>query len=186
MSMPISAPISESMSNLPRFKLIEGKVVLSGPEAEAVHQQGFFGEMENGRLTLFDVEALFLLEREKIVVTDSNGKPMTFPEIVALLSRKDPDLWLRYLLYSDLRRRGYIVKLGYGPGLEFRVYRRGAVVGKEPAKYLVYGLVEGKTVSISELRNIANTAKLSNKDLVLAVIDRQGEITYYDATEITF
>lgn len=174
------------MSALPRFTLIKDKAVLSGPEAESLHQQGFFGEIENGRLTLFDVEALFLLEKEKITIVDSNGNPMTFPQIVSLLSRKDHDLWLRYLLYSDLRRRGYIVKPGYGPKLEFRVYRRGAVVGKEPAKYLVYGLVEGKTITISELRNITNTAKLSNKSLVLAVIDRQGEITYYDATEITF
>lgn len=174
------------LSTLPKLTLVQDKVILSGSEAEALHQQGFFGEWEGGRLTLLDVEALFLVEREKISVSDSTGKIMTFPELVEYFSKEDPDFWLRYLLYSDLRRRGYVVKPGYGPKLEFRVYRRGAVVGKEPAKYLVYGLVEGKTISLSELRAISNTAKLSKKDLVLAVIDRQGEITYYDATEITF
>ena len=174
------------LSALPKSTLIQDKAVLSGSEAEAIHQQGFFGEWEEGRLTLLDVETLFLVEREKISISDSTGKIMTFPELVEHFSKKDPDFWLRYLLYSDLRRRGYVVKPGYGPKLQFRVYRRGAAVGKEPAKYLVCGLVEGKTISLSELRTISNTAKLSKKDLVLAVIDRQGEITYYEATEISF
>ncbi len=174
------------LSTLPRLTLIEDKAVLTGAEAESLYQQGFFGELESGRLTLLDVEVLFLLEKEKVVVADSAGKLMTFAELVNYFSVNNPNLWLRYLLYSDLRRRGYVVKPGYGPKLEFRVYKRGAAVGREAAKYLVYGLVEGKTISISELRAISNTAKLSNKELVLAVIDRQGEITYYDTTEITF
>jgi len=174
------------LSTPPKAILVQDKVVITGVEAEIIHQQGFFGELEGGRLTLIDVEALFLVEREKVIVLDGTGKVMSLPALVEYFSEEDPDFWIRYLLYSDLRRRGYVVKPGYGPKLAFRVYKRGAVVGKEPAKYLVYGLVEGKTISLSELRAISNTAKLSKKDLVLAVIDRQGEITYYDATEISF
>jgi len=173
------------LSELPKSLLKQKKAIISGPDADKVYQQGSFGEMEEGKLVLSDVEILFLLEREKILLYDESEKSLTFPETVALLSKGDPEMWVRYLLYSDLRRRGYIVKPGYGPKLEYRVYRRGAVVGKEPAKYLVYGLVEGKTISISELTSISNSAKLSKKDLILAVIDRQGEITYYDASEIT-
>ncbi len=174
------------LSTLPKLILVQDKAFITGPEANELHQQGSFGELEEGRLTLLDVEALFLIEKDKALVSDSSGRVMTFPELVEHFSKKDPDFWLRYLLYSDLRRRGYIVKPGYGPKLEFRVYRRGAVAGKEPAKYLIYGLVEGKTISLSELRAISNKAKLSKKDLVLAVIDRQGDITYYDTTEIIF
>ncbi|MDD1764390.1 MAG: tRNA-intron lyase [Candidatus Methanomethyliaceae archaeon] len=174
------------MSELPKSLLKQKKAIISGPDADKVHQQGSFGELEKGRLSLSDVEILFLLEREKILLYDDSGKLLAFPEAVALLSKNDHEMWVRYLLYSDLRRRGYIVKPGYGPKLEYRVYRRGAIVGKEPAKYLVYGLVEGKTIGISELTSISNSAKLSKKDLILAVIDRQGEIAYYEASEITF
>ncbi|MEM4213967.1 MAG: hypothetical protein QXZ28_02110, partial [Candidatus Methanomethylicaceae archaeon] len=81
------------MSTLPKLTLIQDKVILSGSEAEALHQQGFFGEWEGGRLTLLDVEALFLVEREKISVSDSTGKIMTFPELVEYFSKEDPDFW---------------------------------------------------------------------------------------------
>ena len=174
------------LSDLPKSTLKQKKAIISGPDADKVHQQGTFGELEEGKLVLSDAEILFLLEREKILLHDESGRLLAFPEAVALLSKNDHEMWVRYLLYSDLRRRGYIVKLGYGPKLEYRVYRRGAIVGKEPAKYLVYGLVEGKTIGISELTSISNSAKLSKKDLILAVIDRQGEIAYYDTSEITF
>jgi tRNA-intron endonuclease len=156
-----------------------------GPDADRVHQQGSMGELQSGRLTLSGVEVLYLMEREKIELSGSSGAGIDFPSLVEALSEDDPEVWLRFLLYSDLRRRGYIVKPGYTKGLEYRVYRRGAEVGKEPAKYLVVGLVEGRAVTVPELASIANSAKLSKKDLILAVIDRQGEITYYDASEVS-
>lgn len=173
------------MSELPRCILAEGRGIISGPDADRVYQQGYFGELEKGKLYLLDVEILFLLERGKILLEDETGNPLTFPVFTEELAKGDDAFWLRYLLYSDLRRRGYIVKLGYGPTLEFRVYQRGAVIGKEPAKFLVYGLVEGKTFALNALSSISNSAKLSKKDLILAVIDRQGEITYYDTSEVT-
>jgi tRNA-intron endonuclease len=159
--------------------------LFTGPDADRVHQQGTFGELKGGKLTLSDIEILFLLDREKISLVDEEGVIWTFPRFVEEVSKTDKQVWLRYLLYSDLRKRGYTVKPGYGPKLEFRVYDRGATVGKDPAKYLVYGLVEGEMIAINDLTSISSSAKLSKKDLILAVIDRQGEITYYDTTEVT-
>lgn len=173
------------MSELARCLFGDGKGTMTGPDADRVHQQGSMGELQGGRLTLSGVEVLYLMEREKIELSDPSGKRIEFPSLVEALSEDDPEVWLRFLLYSDLRRRGYIVKPGYSKGLEYRVYRRGAEVGKEPAKYLVVGLVEGRAVTVPELASIANSAKLSKKDLILAVIDRQGEITYYDASEVS-
>lgn len=159
---------------------------MKGPDADRTHQQGTFGEMEKGVLTLSDVEIMYLLEKDKISLVDEAGCSFTMETFLRHVSKEDPDLWMRYLLYSDLRKRGYVVKPGFGPKLEYRVYRRGAEIGKEPAKYLVYGLVEGKPVSLHEIAAASSSAKLSKKDLIFAVTDRQGEITYYDASEIDF
>ena len=171
--------------SLPKAYLCEKNATITGPDADRVHQQGVFGELENGTLKLSDVEMLMLIEHEKICMVDESGKPLTFDDLLSRFSCEDTELWLRFLLYSDLRKRGYTVKPGYGPKLEYRVYERGAQVGKEPAKYLVYGLIEGKPIGIAEIASVSNSAKLSKKDLILAVIDRQGEITYYDTSEIT-
>jgi len=174
------------LESSPPLVVMKGRQAsLKGPDADRIHQQGYVGEMEGGVLTISDVEILYLLEQGKIRVSDEGGSERTFEDLLVSLSAEDPDLWLRYLLFSDLRKRGYAVKPGYGPSLEFRVYGRGAAVGKEPAKYLVYGVAEGRSVSLAELAKISSSAKLSKKDLVLAVIDRQGEITYYDTTEVS-
>lgn len=172
------------MSELAKCTFGEGKGIMIGPDADRIHQQGSTGELQGGKLILSGIEVLYLMEREKVALSDPSGKRIDFPSLVEALSAEDPEVWLRFLLYSDLRRRGYIVKPGYSKGLEYRVYRRGAEVGKEPAKYLVVGLVEGRAVTVPELVSISNSAKLSKKDLILAVIDRQGEITYYDASEV--
>lgn len=169
---------------LPKAVLKRNKCYVRGPDADRLHQQGAVGELEKGILKLTDVEALYLLERGKISICDENGEVIDFSKLVKIMEECEPEIWLRYLLYSDLRRRGYAVKPGFGPHLEYRVYERGALVGKEPAKYLVYGLVEGKTLKVSQIASISESAKLSKKTLILAVIDRQGEITYYDATEV--
>lgn len=142
------------------------------------------GELKKGTLVLLEVEALYLLDRGKISVCDQVGVEVDFPSFIKRLEESEPEIWLRYLLYSDLRKRGYVVKPGFGPKLEYRVYERGAQMGKSPAKYLVFGLVEGKAVKVSEIASISESARLSKKNLVLAVIDRQGEITYYDTAEV--
>lgn len=170
---------------LPKAVIRGNQCVISGPDADRLHQQGAVGTMEKGILKLSDVEVLHLVEREKIAVCDEQGEALDFPSLLKLLEGYEPEIWLKFLLYSDLRKRGYTVKPGFGPKLEYRVYERGASVGKEPAKYLVYGLVEGKTVRVSDIASISESAKLSKKDLILAVIDRQGEITYYDTTEVS-
>jgi len=172
------------LSELARCTFVDGKGTITGPDADRLHQQGTVGELQDGRLILSDVELLFLMERSKIELSDASGRKMEFPSLVESLSELDTEIWLRFLLYSDLRHRGYIVKPGFTKGLEYRVYRRGAEVGKEPARYLVVGLVEGRAVTVPQLAAISSSAKLSKKDLILAVIDRQGEITYYDASEV--
>ncbi|MEJ5292027.1 MAG: tRNA-intron lyase [Candidatus Methanosuratincola sp.] len=170
--------------SLPKAIITGNQCIISGPDADRLHQQGAVGTMEKGVLKLNDVEVLYLLEREKIAVYDEQGGVLDFPSLLRQFEGYEPEIWLKFLLYSDLRKRGYTVKPGFGPKLEYRVYERGASVGKEPAKYLVYGVIEGKTVRVSDIASISESAKLSKKDLILAVIDRQGEITYYDTTEV--
>ena len=170
--------------SLPKAVLSKRVATITGPDADRINQQGMYGELEKGVLTLSDVEMLVLIEHDKIRVHDELDKQLTFDDLLLRFSCEDPELWLRFLLYSDLRKRGYTVKPGYGPCLEYRVYERGAQVGKEPAKYLVYGLIEGNPISITEIASVSNSAKLSKKDLILAVVDRQGEITYYETSEI--
>ncbi len=154
-------------------------------EAKQLHSSGYYGEYLEGKLRLSSVEVLHLLERGRIKVIDKDGKELSFDELARRLVTKDPQVWLKYLIYSDLRRRGYVVKEGFSGGVEFRVYRRGAETGEEGARYIVYGVVEGEPLDLASLYNMAKTARALRKEPVLAIINRQGEVCYYEVSLIT-
>ncbi|RLE50506.1 MAG: tRNA-intron lyase [Candidatus Methanomethylicota archaeon] len=173
---------AQAAKQLTTAKLTPQGAVISLAEASLLKKSGY-GGVEGDFLTLTRVETLYLLDRGKIRVVDEQGKEYSLKELVDFYAKYDKDIWLKHLVYSDLRKRGYIVKQGFREeGIEFRVYRKGAEVGKEAAKYLVVGIAEGTILDVSELQSLAERAQKAGKELILAVIDRQGEITYYDVS----
>jgi tRNA splicing endonuclease len=70
-----------------------------------------------------------------------------------------------------------------GDGIDFRVYKRGAKKGTDEAKYLIFTVVEGKPLELRVLDKITKYSISSRKKLVLAVVDRLGEITYYSVDQ---
>ncbi len=147
---------------------------------DALHQQSYFGEYQEGSpLVLAPEEVLVLIERKRLQVFGPDGKELDFGTLSKHFSEKIPDLWIKYLVYRDLRTRGYIVRKGIGDGIEYRVFKRGAKKGEDEAKYLIAIVIEGKPVELRVLDKITKYSVSSRKKLVLAVVDRLGEITYY-------
>ncbi|MCX8204567.1 MAG: tRNA-intron lyase [Candidatus Nezhaarchaeota archaeon] len=155
-----------------------GLFVEDSDEAQRLHSTSYFGDYVAGKLKLTEVEALYLLERGRIKVFDGE-RELSFEELVKEVAAKRPKVWLEYLIYSDLRRRGYIVKEGFSGRVEFRVYRRGAKVGEEGAKFLVYGVAEGEPLDLDELHEMVRSARSLRKEPVLAIVNSQGEVCYY-------
>lgn len=107
-----------------------------------------------------------------------DGKQVSFEKYVNFASKRDKDAWARFLIFRDLRTRGYVVREGFGFPIDFRVYDRGDF-GAKAAKYIVFGLNEGKTMSIADLKeNIDQMARMG-KEAVVGVVERRGEVIYY-------
>ena len=79
----------------------------------------------------------------------------------------------------DLRKRGYIVRMGYGDGIEFRVYKRGADFEKDSAQFLIFPVFEGDPIELRYLDKISRVALSSRKDLIVATVDRLSKPIYY-------
>lgn len=160
-------------------------VSIGKEQANLIYERGYYGQLqEDESLKLDPVETLLLSERKRILIVDSDGTEYNFQKIVQKFSKLYPDLWVKYLCYKDLRSRGYIVRAGYGTGIDYRVYDRGAQIGTDAAKYLVHTVVEGTPLKLSSLDQITKVAKSNRKKLVLAVVDRVGEVTFYKAQEV--
>jgi len=163
-----------------------GKGYVASEESDRISQQGFYGNrIDENRLELEPVELLHLIERKRVTVKTPDGKNVGPDYIVTELLDDDPDLWTRYLVFRDLRSRGYAVRQGFGSGIGFRVYARGDRPGVSSANQLVYVLKEGVPISLSDLDMVTQTAFGSRKNLVFALVDQNGEVNYYRVAQAT-
>lgn len=157
-----------------------GRVIVKGAQASLLYEAGYYGTLKNGdKLILEPEEVLLLVRRQRLQVSDSKGTKFEFADLLEQLGERHSGLWTRFLVYSDLRSRGYVVRTGYGKGLLFRVYPRGAKLNEATAKYFVCVISEGVPLKVTEIETFSKQAKRNRKKLMLAVLDRQGETTYY-------
>jgi tRNA-intron endonuclease len=164
--------------------LKETDVTVSSPEGVEEFSSKGYGVTEDGKLRLTFCEALFLLGKGTIEVKDqATGEKMVFESLLKRFQSVDKDAWVRYLIYRDLRSRGYVAREGFGLGIDFRLYERGDY-GKKTAKHLIFGIQEGQPVTIEKLARTQRYVQNLKKNLVLAVINRRGEIVYYSLSEL--
>jgi tRNA-intron endonuclease len=164
-----------------------GVIIPSINEANSLYQNGY-GSMlkENRILNLQPSEVLYLLEHQKISVIDEESKVrLFFQELVQKYSEEDKDIWTKYVVYRDLRNRGFTVKEGNGPSVDFLVYERGSY-GKKMPRYRIYTVWEGSSEPVESLGKILDESTNKNQILRLAVVDRRGEIIYYTLSDMEF
>ncbi len=157
-----------------------GKGYVEDVDADRISQQGFYGtRLEDRRLELDPVEVLHLIERKRISLKTPQGRRVAADYVVREMIDEDPDLWVSYLVFRDLRSRGYAVRKGFGGGIGFRVYARGEKPGASNANQLVYVLKEGEPISLNDLDMVTQTAAGTRKALVFALVDQNGEVNFY-------
>ena len=133
------------------------------------------GDIIDGVRVLLPEEALFLAAISSLHI---NGKKVGVEDIVKRFDNK-PELWSRFSVYWRLRENGYIVKKGFGGGIDYRLYDNNPEWREKGARYLVSIIREGKGMSFEQLARITELAKNMKKELVLALVSSQGEITFY-------
>ncbi len=162
----------------------KGVTVTEQSNIDALSSRGY-GTTETKILTLTFFEALYLQDKGMLTVKDDQNMQVDFQTVLHAYEAVDENAWVNYLVYRDLRSRGYVVREGFGVGTEFRVYERGAY-GKDSASYMVLGTQEGKPLGIDILADVLQQCQNQKKELVLAVMNRRGEIVYYSVSQLTF
>ena len=169
---------------------IEGLIVEDGVKisetknVDELSSKGY-GVVKDSELLLDFYEVLYLLEKGIMKVENDDGEDADFQDVLRLNESIDEDAWVKYLIFRDLRSRGYVVRGGFGWGVDFRVYERGKY-GEETARYLILSMLEGKPISLEDLIRVLRQSQTLKKELILAVMNRRGEIVYYSISELTF
>ncbi len=189
----------ESIAGSIKGRIKGDRVVVDDPHAiEELRKRGYGDRDEHdGRYFLYMYEALYLLYTKRMSIirkddSDSNSKSnnnrtetLSFDELVGEALRYDPSIWTKFLIYRDLRSKGYVAREGFGFGNDFRVYDRGDYNIKS-ARYIVFGLNEGREVKIDDLNRMVEQISNMGKEPIIAVIERRGEVIYYSVERMRF
>jgi len=162
----------------------KGLKVLEKANIDALSSRGY-GVPENDELTLEFYEGLYLVEKGILEVEGETRQKEDFQSLLRRYEEVDDEAWVKYLAYRDLRSRGYVVREGFGFGVNFRVYERGEY-SKDTARYLILSVQEGKPVSLKDLTAALHQSHSLKKELILAVMNRRGEVVYYSVSQLAF
>ena len=162
----------------------KGVTISEQSNIDALSSRGY-GTLENKVFTLTFYESLYLQDKGMLEVKGEKSKAVDFQNLLHCYEAQNDNAWVNYLVYRDLRSRGYVVREGFGGGIDFRIYERGTY-GKDIAPYLIMGTQEGKPLPVNDLADTLGKCKSQKKELILAVINRRGEIVHYSVSPLSF
>lgn len=164
--------------------LVKDHVLISDKNMQHSLEQKGFGETAKEKFLLKPFESLYLLYVDKLKLV-KGSRAINFDDLMDECIKQDVEAFTKFLIYRDLRTRGYVAKDGFGFGSDFRVYERGQF-GEKGAKYVVFGLTEGRRQKVGILQKQIEEIVTMGKEPVLAVIERRGEVIYYKISRIQF
>ena len=95
-----------------RAEFIRDKVLteISDATRDLYNQSRYGTLLDNGKLQLSLIESLYLMEKGTILVYKSKNKQITFDDFSKKAKKLEPNFWMRFCVYKDIRNRGYIIK----------------------------------------------------------------------------
>ena len=162
----------------------KGSVVIQDKRSQDQLRTRGYGEMISSNYVLKPFEVLYLIHVKRLNI-EKKGQSVDFDSILRISLKSDKQILTKFLIYRDLRSRGYVAKEGFGFGADFRVYERGTYE-KKPAKYVVFGINEGTNTKLSSFSKCISDIRIMGKDAIVAVVERRGEVIYYKIDKVNF
>ena len=127
-------------------RLVENRIVIWDiSDSRALFGSGYYGKplgIPKPKGTDFDaplvldlIEGYYLVEKRRLQLFHIDGKQVSLNEIRKICKKQYIDFDAKYLVFQNLRNKGYIVTPGIKFGCDFAVYEQGP--GIDHAPYLV-------------------------------------------------
>ncbi|MEM2935098.1 MAG: tRNA-intron lyase [Candidatus Thermoplasmatota archaeon] len=128
------------------------------------------GNFVEGKNRISLIEACYLLEKGKIEI-EKDGKRIDFEDFLKYAVSVFNDFEIKYLVYRDLRERGYIAEIDE----DFLLYERGKKSPAEPS-FIVKAISERANFKI---KDVIDWLLQNEKKIVIGIVDEEGDLTYY-------
>lgn len=172
----------------PKFPLyLSGERIFSNSDkAINLFESRKIGELKEGKVIYTNFEAMYLQETKKAILADiKKYRQLSENESLALFSKKDRNFLTKYITYKYLKNKGYIVKTGLKFGEEFRVYcnpkkPRDFLACPQHARWIVFPIKSNEKIAPKELISKSRITHSTGKKLLLAIVDSEEDITFYE------
>jgi len=162
-----------------KANLISKTITSNSKEAQNLFGEKRFGERVGEKIFYTLSESLFLVQDKKMEIFDYKDKKLTEKEIEIKFQRMDKNFKTKFLVFKDLRKKGYIVKTALKFGAEFRVYDKNKSA-KEHSKWILFPVSENSTMTWHNFSAKNRVAHSTKKNLLIAVVDEESDVSYYE------
>ena len=162
--------------------LISGKITSNSEQAQDVFSNQRLGEKSGEKITYSLSEALFLVESKKIHIHDHRDKKISKKQLLKKFQTLDKKFKTKYIVFKDLRSKGYIVKTALKFGAEFRVYEKNKKIGKDHAKWILFPIAETQQLTWHDFSAKNRVAHSTKKNLLIAIVDEENDVSYYEVS----
>ena len=159
--------------------ILGSSISSNSPEAFSLLRKSHFGAQDGEKVQYSLPEALFLAERGIAKVYHKN-KIIGFREFIRKAHSIDKKIGVKYPTFKDLRQKGYVVKTALKFRADFRVYEKGVAPGEKHAKWIVFTDHESAKIGWHEFSAKNRVAHSTKKNLLLAIVDDENDVSYYE------
>lgn len=156
-------------------ELVEDKIIIQKPkEVGRLYNKSHFGKAISGeKLELDLMEGCFLLDEEKIRIFEKKEEEK-IQDIIFLASKNIKNFDVKYSVFKDLRKRGHSVGLTRDKSdVDLSDFKEG---------FCVSVFSEKDFFDIKKTINLTKKLVDKNHGLWFAVVDDEGDVTYYDVS----
>jgi len=164
--------------------LLENKVIVEDSTLKGTLVEKGFGESKGRNLVLDLFEAMYLLQKDKLILLDKKDRKLSEKKVLAIGLDHDKNFYSKFVVYSDIKEKGYCIKTGLKFGFDFRVYPKGKKMGAAHSEFGIQVACENEKLSMTQLSRMTRLAGNIHIKAIIAVVDRENEINYYSMGRI--
>lgn len=159
-------------------ELIGNRIIVKKPKdvGRLYDKSGFGKPITDNQLELNLLEGVFLLGDKKINVYSKKNE-VNFRDLIKLAAEKITGFESKYLVFRDLRYRGYAVNIYDGKDYDLYIDSKD-----ESNPHYVSVFSERFEFDVVKTKNSIKVSKEKDGDLWFAIVDEEGDITYYDVS----
>ena len=118
-------------------------------------------------LVLDLIEGYYLVQKGKLKLVQPDSSPVSLKVIKAVCEKQYADFESKYLVFQNLRDKGYVVSPGIKFGCDFAVYEQGP--GIDHAPYLVQVLRQSDEMTATNIVLAGRLATTVKKQFIIAI-----------------